>query len=149
MAAEWNEDRTVPGEPYIPRQGHGPGRPRGWGLEFRDCGAISGRGLLLAAERRCRGGEIAVGRGGGRKPGTAEARRSCCVPPADGAIPIASPPARQHRQLNSREAGRQTPEHLIYRAGPQPGAPPCARRAEQQRRISCRGALQVPERAEL
>ena len=36
-----------------------PGRHSGWKLEFRDCGAIPGQGLLLTVERRIegRGGE--------------------------------------------------------------------------------------------
>ena len=37
---------------YTPGTGHrSPGRHRGWELEFRDRGAIPGRGLLLTAER--------------------------------------------------------------------------------------------------
>ena len=37
-------------------QGRGsPGRYSGWELEFEECGAIPGRGLLLTVERQIQG----------------------------------------------------------------------------------------------
>ena len=64
-------------QPNIPEQGcRSPGRRSNWELEFRDCGAIPERGLLLTAERD--GGdvreEIVVGNVCGEKPGSHEAR---------------------------------------------------------------------------
>jgi len=39
-------------QPYIPWTGmQSPGRQSSWELEFRDCGAVPGRGLLLTVER--------------------------------------------------------------------------------------------------
>ena len=78
-----------------------------WELEFRDCGAIPGRGLLLTVERP-RGGE--EGDCGGKYPwrkarhpwmqgNTAES----CV--GGGATIASSLPTQQHLQLNNREAG--------------------------------------------
>ena len=41
---------------YIRGQEHGsPGRDSGWELEFRDCGAIPVRGLLLTVDRQIEG----------------------------------------------------------------------------------------------
>ena len=41
---------------YIRGQEHGsPGRDSGWELEFRDCGAIPVRGLLLIVDRQIEG----------------------------------------------------------------------------------------------
>ena len=49
-----------------------PDRCSSWELEFRDCGAIPGRGLLSTAEDRSRDvrGEIVVGNACGGKPGS-------------------------------------------------------------------------------
>ena len=59
-------------QPYIFWTGmRSPGRCSGWELEFRDCGAIPGRGLLLSTERD-QGDvreEIVVGNACGAKPG--------------------------------------------------------------------------------
>ena len=49
---KWNENQTVLPQPCIPREGSGSlGRHSSWELDFRDCGAIPGRGLLLILER--------------------------------------------------------------------------------------------------
>ena len=43
-------------QPYIPQTGRwSPRRHSGWELEFGDCGAVPGRGLLLTVERRIKG----------------------------------------------------------------------------------------------
>ena len=47
---KWNENQTV-----LATAIHTPRWCNGWELEFRDCGAIQGRGLLLSAERRMQG----------------------------------------------------------------------------------------------
>ena len=48
-------------QPYIPQTGmQVPRRCSGWELEFRDCGAIPGLGLLLTVQiqsRGCEGGD--------------------------------------------------------------------------------------------
>ena len=48
---EWESDSPCCSHTY-PRQGHrSPGRCSSWELEFRDCEAIPGRGLVLTADR--------------------------------------------------------------------------------------------------
>ena len=57
---KWTESQTVlaaaihtldGGRSYPGQECRSPGRHSGWELEFRDCGAIPGRRLLLTAER--------------------------------------------------------------------------------------------------
>ena len=61
-------------QPYIPQTGtQAPRKRSSWELEFRNCGAIPGRGLLLAVKRRDRGDireEAVVGNACGGKPGS-------------------------------------------------------------------------------
>ena len=48
---KWNENQTVLATATHTQQGcRSPGRCSGWELEFRDCGVIPGRGLLLMVE---------------------------------------------------------------------------------------------------
>ena len=49
---KWNESDSPCQSHTYPGQGpRSPGRCNGWQLDFRDCGTISGRGLMLTAER--------------------------------------------------------------------------------------------------
>ena len=49
--SKWNEDQTVLAAAiHTPDRDAGP--LEGWELEFRDCGAIPGQGLLWTAERQ-------------------------------------------------------------------------------------------------
>ena len=61
-------------QPYTLLQEFGsPGRCSSWELEFRDCGANPGPGLLLILERLTEGmlgGGVRGGNAGGRKPGS-------------------------------------------------------------------------------
>ena len=54
---KWNENQTVLAAAiHTPdRDTDSPGRCSSWELEFRDCGAITGQGLLLTAERLSEG----------------------------------------------------------------------------------------------
>ena len=118
--------RTRRSLPQPRQECRSPGRGSGWELEFRNCGAIPGRGLLLTVRDRSRGCE--GGDSGGkclwrkarqpRKQGdTAESHIG------DGAITIASlsPPASLRGWTIERLA-HQMPDALNYR-GPQPGGP--------------------------
>ena len=52
---EWESDSPCHSLTY-PGQGHrSPGRHSSWELEFRECGAIPGQGLLLTVERQIEG----------------------------------------------------------------------------------------------
>ena len=71
---KWNENQTVLSEYHTyPRQGcRSPSKHSRRELEFRDCGAIPGQGLLLTLETD-RGDvreEVVVGNACGGKPGT-------------------------------------------------------------------------------
>ena len=92
------------------RQGHrSPGRRSSWQLEFRDCGAIPGRGLLLTAERRIEGmwgrrlwWEMPVE----ESRAAMEAKQCCWVTHSGWSHHHSlSLPTHQHRQQNNREAG--------------------------------------------
>ena len=107
-----------------PGQGHkSPGRHSGWELEFRDCGAIPGQGLLMTAERWMEGMW-------GRRLWWEETQ--------------AAMEARQYRWVMHRgwshhhslslpipsigswtieRLAHQMPDALNYRAGPHPGCP--------------------------
>ena len=56
---KWNENQTVLAAAiHILDRDAGPlegTAARSWKLEFRDCGAIPGRGLLLTADRQIKG----------------------------------------------------------------------------------------------
>ena len=106
---EWESDS--PCRSHInTRQEHGsPGRGSGWELEFRDCGAIPGQGLLLTAKRQIKGmwgrrswWEMPVE----ESQAAMEARRYCWVTRKGWShhhsLCLST---RQHRQLNNREAG--------------------------------------------
>ena len=85
---EWESDSPCRSHTYS-GQGHRyPGRCSSWELEFRDCGAIPGWGLLLTMERRIEG---MWGKCLWRKSQAAmEARRYCWVTWGSRAITIAS-----------------------------------------------------------
>ena len=86
-----------------------PGSGSGWELEFRDCGAIPRRGLLLPSERRIEGmwgrrlwWEMPVE----ESQAAMEARRYCWVIHRGWSHPHSlSFHTHQHQQLNNREAG--------------------------------------------
>ena len=49
---KWNENQIVLATAiHALQECWSPGRHSGWKLEFRDCGAIPGRGLLMTVER--------------------------------------------------------------------------------------------------
>ena len=62
------------GQSDSPRHRHtyprSSGKYGGWELEFRDCGAIPGRGLLLTADQGEVREETVVGNACGGKPGS-------------------------------------------------------------------------------
>ena len=105
---EWEPDSPCH-SPIYPGQGRrSPTRCRGWEVEFRDCGAISGWGLLLTVER---GRERMWGRRLWREmpvekcPIAMEARRYCWVTCRGWSHHYSlSLPTHQHQQLNNREA---------------------------------------------
>ena len=47
---EWESESPCCSHTYPGQEHRSPGRYSGWELEFRDCGAIPGQGLLLTAE---------------------------------------------------------------------------------------------------
>ena len=105
----WESDSPCCSHTFPGQERWSPGRCSSWELEFRDCGAIPGWGLLLTVERRMRGCEEGD-RGGkcrwrkARQPqkqgNTAES------PVGGGVITIAFlSPQASIGQLNSREAG--------------------------------------------
>ena len=143
---KWNKNQTVLATAIHPLQEHvSPGRHSGWKLEFRDCGATPGRGLLVTAERRMEGmwgrrtwWEMPVE----ESWAAIEARWYCWVTRRGWSNHHSlSLPTRQHPKLNSREAGpsnawrtelqSRTPPRVplsvtdvpIYGVGPQPGGP--------------------------
>ena len=114
---EWESDSPCCSHMYPGQECWSPGRRSGWVLEFRDCGAIPGWGLLLTAERLTEGmwgrrlwGETPVQES--QAAMTAESRE------AGGAITIASTGSWTTERL-----AHQTPEALNYRVGPRPGGP--------------------------
>ena len=105
------------------------GRRSGWELEFRDCGAIPGRGLLLTVERRIQGmwgrrlwWEMPVQESLApwKQGDTAESRIG------RGAITVASLPSHASiRSWTINGLAHQVPDALIYRVGPHPGRHLC------------------------
>ena len=132
---EWESDSPCCSHTY-PRQGRrSPGRHSGWELEFRECGTVPGRGLLLTVERLrgCEGGDCGgncLWRRAGQpwKQGdTAESRVG------SGATTIASLSlCNSISSWTIERLAHQRPDALNYRVWPQPG-----------------GALYVPKQAEL
>ena len=82
----------------------------GWELEFRDCGAIPGQGLLLTAERRTEGmwRRTLVGNAHGGKPGSQGSK--ACV--GGGAISITSLPDTPASAAERERLAHQTPDAL-------------------------------------
>ena len=120
---EWESDSHWSSHTY-PRQVRSfPGRLSSWELEFRDCGAIPGQGLLLTAERQIEGiwGRILWWEMSVKESQAAmEARRYCWVTHRGWSHHHSlSFPTCQNQQLNNREA--DSPDALNYRVGPQPG----------------------------
>ena len=98
----------------------------GWELEFRDCGAILGQGLLLTAERWMEGmrGRRLVGNAWGGKPAAMEARRYCWVTCRGWSHHHSlSLPTRQHWQLKNREAGPSNAWHTELQSRTPPRVP--------------------------
>ena len=101
---KWNKNQTVLAAAiHTPDRDAGP--LEGWELEFRDCGAIPGQGLLLTAETD-QGDvreETVVRNAHGGKPGSHGSKAILLSRIAGGAISITSLSLhRQHRQLNNR-----------------------------------------------
>ena len=117
---------------------------RGWELEFRDCGAIPGRGLLLTAERQIQGKwgrrlwwEMSVG----ESRAHIEARWYCWVMRRGWSHHHSlSPPTHQHLQLNNREAGPSNTWHWTTEQDPTQGTPLSDWCAELQSKTLVRGA---------
>ena len=145
---------------------HGCRSPRKhsvWELEFRDCGAMPGWGLLLTAERRIEGmwrrrlwWEMPME----ESQAAMEARWYWWVTCRRWSHHHSlSLPTCQHQQLNNREASLSTawctelqsriPPRVLFKClmpylhsrTPARGDPLCAWNAEQQRRTSGKGAL--------
>ena len=141
---------TYPGQGY-----RFPRRHSSWELEFRQCGAIPGWGLLLIEERRMEGmwgrrlwWEMSVE----ESQGAMEARWYCWVMHRGWSHHHSlSLPTGQHWQLNSREAGplnawrtelqSRTPPRVLFKClthlqsrTPARGAPLCAWNTKQQTR---------------
>ena len=120
-------------QPCIPRQGpRSPGRCSSWELEFRDRGAIPGRGLLFTVERQIKGmwgrrlwWEMQV-----EENQAAMEERLYCWVTCRGWSHHHSlyPPTGQHPQLNNRGAG-----------------PSIAWHPEPQSRNPASGPLYVPD----
>ena len=141
---EWESDSPCHSHTY-PGQGHrSPGRRSRWELEFRDCAAIPGRGLLLTEERQIEGmwrrrlwWEMSVE----ESPAAMEARRYCWVTNSGWSHHHSLPlPTGYHPQLNNTDAGPSSAWHTelqsrthpgypckglmcLSRVGPQPGGP--------------------------
>ena len=121
---EWESDSPCRSHTY---PGQGPkshGRCSGWELEFRDCGAIPGQGLLLTVERWIEGT-------GGRRlvwkmlmeesRAAMEARQYCWVTPRGWSHHQAS--LSPHASISSwtiERLAHQKPDTLNYRAGAHP-----------------------------
>jgi len=139
---EWESDSPCCSHTYPGQGRRSPGRRSSLELEFRDCGAISKRGLLLTAERQIKGMwgrrlwcEMPVE----ESPAAMEARWYCWVVRRRWSHHHSlSLPTCQHWYLNNREAGpsntwctelqSRAPSSacgtaLIYRVWPQPGEP--------------------------
>ena len=140
---EWEVDSPYCSHKYAWLKRWSPGRCRGWELEFRDCGAIPGRGLLLTVKKQIKG---TWGRSSWwempreESQAAMEARRFCWVTHREWSLHHGlSLPTCQHWQLNNREAcpsntwstelQSRTPTQgallcawcKIHRAGPHPG----------------------------
>ena len=122
---EWESDNPF-NTHTCPRQVcRSPGRRSSWELEFRDCGGISGWGLLLTTGRQIKGmwerrlWWICLWRKTGQPWKQGDPAESCI---RGGAITIAS--LSPHISMGSwtiERLAHQTPDGLNYRAGPHPG----------------------------
>ena len=124
---EWESNGPGHSHTY-PGQGcRSPGMCSGWELEFRDCGAIPGRGLLLTAERQIKGmwgrrswWEMPVE----ESQAAVEARRYCWVTRRGWSHNHSLPPPQASLgRWTIEKPAHQTPEALNYRVGPHPGCP--------------------------
>ena len=150
---EWESDSPCHSHTYPGQKGRSPGRHSCWELEFRDCRAIPGQGLLLTAERWIKGmwgrrlwWEVPVK----ESQAAMEAREYCWLTCSRWIHHRSlSHPTCQHRQLNKREAGpskawwtelesRTPPRVLLYEHN-----------TDLQSRTPARGALCVHQQAEL
>ena len=137
---KWNENQTV-----LAAAIHTPRWCNGWELEFRDCGAIQGRGLLLTVERwiewmwgRRLWWEMLVE----ESQAAMEARQYCWVTLGGEAITIASlPPHASIDCWTIERLGHQMPDALKYKVGPHPGCSFSAWHADQQSKTPGKGAL--------
>ena len=124
---EWEWDSPCCSHAF-PGQGcrSSPERGSGWELEFRDCGAIPGRRLLLTAERWIEGMwgrrlwwkiSVVESQAAVEEGHTAESHVG------GGAITIAShSPHASIGSWTTERLARQTANVLNYRVGPHPGA---------------------------
>ena len=142
---KWNENQAVLATAIYAGQEHGsPGRDSGWEPEFRDCGAIPVRGLLLTVDRQIEGmwgrrlwWEMPVE----ENLAAMEARWYCWVMHKGWSHHHSlSLPTHQHWQMNSREAGPSNPWDTELQSRTQ-DAPLSAWCAKQQRRTPGKGAL--------
>ena len=141
---EWESESPCCSHTY-PGQGcRSPGRQSSWELEFRVCGAIPGRGLLLTVERWIEGvwrrrlwWEMPVE----ESWAAMEARRYCWVTGRGGAFTVASFP---HTPASAAEPQRGWPikclTHWTTEQDPTQGAPLSEWCAELQSRTPSRGA---------
>ena len=147
---EWESGSPCCSRTYPEQERWAPGRCSGSELEFRDCGAIPGRGLLLTAERRTEGvwgrrlwWEMPVE----ESQAAMEGRQYCWVIHWGWSHHHSlSFSARQHRQLDNRETGPSNAWVLNCRVGPHPGCSFKWLMPELQSRTPARGApLYMPD----
>ena len=123
---EWESDSPWRSHAYPGQEFWSPGKRSGWELEFRDCRAIPGWGLLLTAERRIEGmwgrrswWEMPVEES--QPPRKQSDTAGSHV--GGGAITIASlSPHASICSWTTERLAHQVSDTPIYRVGPQPGA---------------------------
>ena len=116
---EWESDSSCHSHTYPAEGCRSPGRHSSWELEFRDCGAILGRGLLLTAERWI---EQMWGR---RLWWEMPVEESHCWVMHRGWSHPHSLSLPTHSSIHSWAVERlahQMPDALNYRVGPHPGS---------------------------
>jgi len=160
---EWKSDSTCRSHTYYGQECWSPGRCSSWELEFRDCGANPGRGLLLTVEIQIEGmwgrrswWEMPME----KSQGAMEARwYSWVMLSGWNHHQSLSLPTCQHLQLNNREAGPSNTRHTelqsriprgvplsnwctnIQSSAPARVCPLCAWCSEQQKRPPGKEAL--------